>query len=478
MAGSKKSLRWLRLGLREEATGFMMTMTENSTGKELLLSRFEEFKNEGAQQNGRKWLLPLRKRAISRFDELGFPTPRQEEWKHTSLAQLAQIEFQPARSAAPVGGVEDLLEKHSLRRSGALEMVFVNGQYQHPLSSVKGLPEGVKLLNLARAIEQERSLVEACLGSCARLENHPFAALNTAFLKDGAFLWIGNGVKIGAPLHFLFLTTHSDRPTLSHPRNLVVAESGSEALFVETYCGPDESFYWTNAVTEVIVRENATLAHYRIQQEGDQAFHLAGLHIHQEAHSQFATQVISLGADLTRNDVVSVLDGEGITSRLDGLFLTHGKQHVDNHTCQEHRKAHCASRELFKGILDDESSGAFTGRIVVQPGAQKTDAIQASRNLLLSDAATINPDPQLEIYADDVRCTHGATVGQLDTEALFYLRSRGLDESQARGILTCAFAGELIGQIQIDALRERLDRLVRERFGRSHTTGRASHAGD
>jgi len=443
----------------------MNAQKDRLTGIDLFLSHYSEIERQ-ISGNGQAWFQGIRRHAIDRFAELGIPTTRAEDWKHTNLSPLTRISFSPAAAEArQVDEARARLDEFTFGGWDAHRIVFVNGRFSEELSSLGGLRDGVKLTSLAKALNSERESVEPHLGKYACHQEHPFVALNTALMRDGAFVCIPPGLVLEKPLHLLFVTAGEENtPVVSHPRNLIVCGSASEVRIVESYVGCAGEVYLTNAVTEIAVGEGAVVDHYRLQQEKEEAFHLATVQIHQERDSHLTTHVISTGSALNRNDVTSVLDGEGITCKMQGLFLTAGHQHVDNHTLLDHAKPHCSSRELFKGILDDKSSGAFTGRVVVRPNAQKTDSMQSSRNLLLSDSATVDPDPQLEIYADDVKCTHGATVGQLDPDAVFYLRTRGIDEAAARGLLTYAFANEVIEQIRIGPLRDHLEGFIAKRY--------------
>jgi Fe-S cluster assembly protein SufD len=441
----------------------MTTTTQTLTGKELFLAQFEDFEMK-ISRNGQAWLAPMRKQALARFEELDFPTPRNEDWKHTNVAPVTKIAFRPSDGAKALTQARERFEEYTFKGLNAIRLVFVNGVFSKELSSSEGSTEGAVVANLSESMRSHRDVVERHLGKIAPYEDHAFVALNTAFHSDGAFVYLKKGTILDRPVNLVFLTTDSPHPVAAHPRNLIVLEESAQATVVERYVGLAENVYFNNAVTEIAVGENANLDHYRLQEESPLAFHFGNLQAIQKANSHFSSHLISTGALLNRNDAGSILDGEGGHCALNGIFLTHDKQHVDNHTRLDHAKPHCTSHELFKGILDGHSTGAFTGRIIVRPGAQKTDAIQSSRNLLLSDNARINPDPQLEIYADDVRCTHGATIGQLDEDALFYLGTRGIDPDSAKGLLTYAFANELIEHIKVEPIREKLERFIAERY--------------
>jgi Fe-S cluster assembly protein SufD len=342
----------------------------------------------------------------------------------------------------------------------------------------------VKAGSLAAAWGTDPASIELHLARHASYHDHAFVALNSAFMKDGAFVYVPKGKVVERPIHLLFVSTRpastglsagpstglrtgfdsaQDRPgtaVVSHPRNLIVADDGSQAMIVESYVGVGTNVYLTNVVTEIVGGKNAVIDYYKLQRENEEAFHIATVQAHLDRSSNFSSHSIDLGGALVRNDLNATLDGEGIECTLDGLYMVTGRQHVDNHTRIDHVKPHCSSRELYKGLLDGKSRGVFNGKIYVHKAAQKTDAKQTNKNLLLSEGATINTKPQLEIYADDVKCTHGSTIGQLDQDAVFYLRSRGLDLATARNLLTYAFASEMVGRIKVEPVRAQIENLL------------------
>jgi Fe-S cluster assembly protein SufD len=368
-------------------------------------------------------LADIRKRAAEFFEARGFPTTSEEEWRFTNVTPIARAQFP---TVAP----------------------SVNGH------------------GLRTALERHRRLIEKHLGHYAACEN-PFVALNTAKFEDGTFLHIPANTVVEKPLWIEFTAT-PERTT--HPRNLIVVEAGSQVQIVEKYTGTGP--YFSNAVTEIIVRENSIVEHIKLEEESPAAFHVATIQVHQSRDSIFKSHNISLGGLLVRNDVNAVLS-TGCESTLNGLYLTNGKQHVDNHTALDHAAAHAASHELYKGILDGESSAVFNGKIFVRKDAQKTDAKQTNKNLVLSENSVINTKPELQIRADDVRCTHGATIGQLDEEALFYLRTRGIDRADARNLLIYAFARDVIDRIGIPEVREHLEKKLFETLTHSREAAEA-----
>jgi Fe-S cluster assembly protein SufD len=408
------------------------------------------------------WLRRSREEAMERFAELGFPTTHQEAWKYTNLASMATIPFQPveshdAQSALTLKDLEPMLW------AGASRLVFVNGWYSQELSSGEQLPAGVTVESLAAAVSQNEE-VEEYLARYADYRSHPFIALNTSSWQDGAYLRIAKGTAVEQPVHLVFVSTSSGAAVVSHPRTLIVAERDSQATVVESYFGLGSGVCFSNAVTEVALGENAVIDHYKIQIEKDRSYHLATLRATEGRGANFSSCSIALGGQLARNEVGVLLEAEGAECTLNGLYLATGSRHVDNSTTIDHAKPHGTSQEFYKGILDGRATAAFNGRIIVRKDAQKTNAMQQNKNLLLSEDAVVDTTPQLEILADDVRCTHGATIGQLDREALFYLCSRGIGQKQARSLLTYAFAGDILDRVRVAPLRARLESILHARM--------------
>ncbi len=403
----------------------------------------------GSQAPG--WLRDLRARGVARFSALGFPTVRQEEWRFTRVAPIVETSFRLA-DKAPTNAAE-LVARVAV--PGAPRIVILNGHFAPELSATDGLPGGVMAGSLGRAFVDDAP----CIRHLGQMpwEHAAFAALNTAFLEDGALIVIPADTVVEAPLHIVLINGGAGK-SMAHPRTLIVAGRGSRARVAQTFLGAPGESHFTNAVTEVSVGENATLDLYTDQRETDTAYHIAALQAHLQRGSTFRSRAFTLGGKLLRNDVSAVLGGEGAHCALDGCYLVDGDRLVDNHTTIDHATPHCTSHELYKGILDGKSRAVFNGRIIVREDAQKTDAKQTNRALLLSDQAQINSNPQLEIFADDVKCTHGAAIGQLDEEALFYLRARGLTMKDARDMLIHAYAGEVLEGITIDSLKYQLER--------------------
>ena len=403
------------------------------------------------------WLAKLRREAYDRFTELGFPTTHNEDWKYTNVNPIARTEFEPGEAATAEPGWFPLANLGCSAR-----LVFVNGHFAPHLSSANNLPQGIRVHSLAELVQAGSETVESHLARYAGFDKQAFVALNTALFEDGAVVEIGRDAAPEQPVHLVFISVAGGTPSVSHPRNLILAGRGSRAAVIESYIGIPSATYFTNAVTEIVAGEGAVLDHYRLQQDSVNAYHVATVQAIQERGSVFNSHNVVLGAALARNDINSMLDAEGAECFLNGLFIANGRRHVDNHTMLDHAKPHCLSRELYKGILDGNGVGIFNGKIVVRKDAQKTNAIQSNRNLMLSGEAVIDTKPQLEIFADDVRCTHGATVGQVDKDALFYLQSRGIAVPEAREMLTQAFATEVFDQMRWQPARE----VLADRVGR------------
>ncbi|MEW6312967.1 MAG: Fe-S cluster assembly protein SufD [Pseudomonadota bacterium] len=406
------------------------------------------------------WLWQARQAALERFAARGLPTTRDEEWKYTDVAAVGKrASLAPERvgtdEKASVVALE-FAQECALPQPGARRLVFVNGYYEPALSAAGTLPDGVRLGSLAQTLGAGDDDLSAFFAPAA--EHTVFANLNTAFATDGAVLHLTPGTAVDAPIYLLFIATAEAGAI--YPRNLIVAEEGSRATVIEHYAGYAGARNFTVAVTQIAVGAGAVLDHYKLLQEGGAALHIAGVHAEQKAGSRFASHSFALGGRLQRNDITVRLAETGCACILNGLYLAADRQLVDHHTRIDHLAPGCSSREYYRGVLDGAARGVFNGKVVVQPGAQKTDAYQANHNLLLSRQAEIDTKPQLEIFADDVKCTHGATVGQLDEDALFYLRCRGIDAELARSMLIHGFANDIIGRVEVPALRAKLEQLL------------------
>lgn len=416
-----------------------------------------DFAGFDARQNGSEPLpvKQLRQAGIASLAATGFPSTRLEAWRLTDVEPILRARYlQGATEGAHAVSAADLAPH---RYEGCACLVLVDGHFRADLSDLSGLPAGLEAGGLAEALHRPASGALEQLGGVARFGDpaQAFVALNTAFLRDGAYLRAPRGLLVERPVQVLMLATGGG--LASYPRNLFVAEAGSQMTVIESFVSLGAEAHFSCPVTEVAVGDHANVDHYRVQKENRAAHHVAALYLRQGRDSSFNSHSVMHGGALVRNDVVALLEAEGISCTLNGLYVISGKQHVDNQMLVEHAQPHGYSHELYKGILDDEARANFLGKIHVHPGAQQTDAVQANRNLILSKGAIAHSNPQLEIFADDVKCTHGSTVGQLDPDAVFYLRSRGIGQDAARSILTYAFAADIVERIQVPAVRADLE---------------------
>ncbi len=430
------------------------------------LSLFEKF--EGLSGSG-AWFVPVRKAAMARFMELGFPATADEDWRYTNVASIAETAFAAPKSANE-SGLAQVIEPLRIAPEVPL-LVVVNGLVSQKLSSIRTLPHGVRFCSLRQAMEQEDPAVRGNLARHARHMDHSFTALNTALFEDGMFLEIAAGAIVEQPVHVIHLLTRGKDPQMVSTRNLVICGANSQATVIETYISENAGEQFNNVVTEIIAKDSAVVDYYKVAREGDQTAHIGTLQLHQHRSSSVHAFAGTFGGGLVRHDINTVLDGEGCDCGLNGLYMVDARQHVDNHLVVEHAQPHCDSREYFKGVLDGHGKGIFSGKIIVKPGAQKTDAKQTNSSLLLSRDAQVESKPQLEIFADDVKCTHGATIGQMNDEAIFYLQTRGIDEHTARGLLVFAFANDVLQRVKIEPLRHQLERIVIERLPESFHVG-------
>ena len=441
-------------------------MNEIKEIKNWYLKNYELFENS---LNGDRFsaISNLRKQAYNKFSELDFPTTKDEEWKYTSIAPLLKHNFVPS------------LDKKILNQNQINKFLFdgfenvvvvVNGHYSDELSSTNKIPDDVEVKSIAETISSNSPLVEKHFGKYADFSNHIFTSLSTAFTKDGVLIHIPEGKIVEKPIHILFITSSENQKFLIQPRNLFVAEKNSQATIVEHFVNINSGVYFTNTVTEIVVGENAVIDHLRLQEESKSSYHISRMDVDLERASNFASHFISLGASLARNDFNARFNDEGGECTLNGLFLTEDNQLFDVHTLIDHAKPHCNSHEHYKGILNHASRGVFNGKVIVRPDAQKTNAFQENNNIILSNEALVNTKPQLEIFADDVKCSHGATIGQLDKDAMFYLKSRGLGEEAARAILIHAFASDVIQSVKVDAIRNYIEEILSGKFNQPEKT--------
>ena len=449
------------------------TATQVRTPGDLHWDKFEQFqKAVGCREPS--WLMALRKAGLSRFAETGFPTVRDEDWRFTNIAPAARQAINLIPDEARRTPERDFLGTLPLANIVGSKLVFVDGQYAAHLSTIEELEANLRVESLASAVDRDSEIIERYLGRQARDGYNPFAALNRAFFTDGALIHVPAGAIVQRPVQLLHISTTAGSGASSHLRHLVVAESDSQVTILETYISAPGATHFTNVVTELFVKDRARVEHCKFQDESTSGYHMAALDAELGAHCNVLAHSFALGARISRNNIRTLLGGEGIECILNGLYLTSDDQLADHHMIVEHAKPHCNSHEYFNGILDGRSRGVFHGRILVHPEAQKTDAKQTNKNLLLSDDAGVNTKPQLEIYADDVKCTHGATIGQLNDESVFYLRARGIGLENARRMLMHAFAGEIIARIRCEPLREELDQLVWNRL-EQHKTIAGAH---
>ncbi|MCG6873012.1 MAG: Fe-S cluster assembly protein SufD [Gammaproteobacteria bacterium] len=404
------------------------------------------------------WLDALRSDAVERFRKAGFPTLRDEDWKYTNTSPIEKAGFAPA--GAPGAGVRSRdLDEQAFRGLDALRATLVDGFFVSELAALDELPEGVRVCSLATALVEHAELLRAHLGPLPE-GSHGYRALNAAFASDGVFVQVDDGVQLERPLHLMIAASGPGSGQTHQPRNLVLLGAGARATLIEHFVSLADEAYLLNLHTDVHMAEGSRLEHYRLQQHNLKAFHIDGLDVRLAADAVYTGHAVDLGGRLVRHELKASLDAPGAEAHLNGLYLTSGRQHVDHFTHVDHNAPGAVSREFYKGILDGRSRAVFHGRIVVHPDAQKTDSAQENKNLLLSRDAEVDTKPQLEIYADDVKCSHGATVGQIDMDSLFYLRSRGIDEKMARDLLTWAFANDVLARIGLRPIRDALERIL------------------
>ena len=439
-----------------------MTETKVTTGAGPYLEKFAELSRQAA------WPTPLRQAGLASFAAQGFPTLQHEDWRFTNIAPITKMPFQPAREISTNGAESKALSDALFTGMTGNRLVFVNGFFSAKLSQLKPVAGGVKIQNLSAALTTESALIARHLGKYAVTKDNAFAALNQAFFSDGAFIFVPAGVTVEEPVQLIYLSSARQSGEAIHPRNLIIAEANSKLTVIESYLSAGSAAYLTNAVTELVAGDNTYVEHVKLQDESAAAYHIATIAGEFGRASNVNVHSFALGAKLSRTNIRTKLAGEGLECVLNGLYVTKDEQLADHHMIVEHAQPHCASHEYFNGILDDKSKGVFHGRIYVHPIAQKTDAKQTNKNLLLSDDATADTKPQLEIYADDVKCTHGATIGQLNDESIFYLRTRGISQDNARRMLIHAFAGEIIERIKCEPAREALNKLVWDRLEANH----------
>lgn len=432
--------------------------------KEWYSSSFEKFENS-LNGESKSFFHKLRKDAIAKFGEFEFPTLKNEEWKYTNISPILKQNFIPSINSDQTIFSNEEIEKFLFTGFDCCLLVFVNGRYSEELSKIKKLPDGIVIDSLKNVLLNEPDMIKGYAGKLSKIDNS-FNALNTAFAQDGIVVKIADGKVLENPVQILFLNGGKSENILSAPRNLIVAGKNSHAKIIFNYNGSTEEKYFTDAVTEVYCDEDSIVDLYKIQNEDVRSFHIEKVEIEQKRGSLFNHYSFSFGGALTRNDINSTHKGQNIDTHYYGLYLGNDNQHIDNHTFIDHAEPNCESNEIYKGILDGSSRGVFNGKIMVRPDAQKTNAFQSNKTILLSDKARIDTKPQLEIFADDVKCSHGATIGRLDEAAYFYIRSRGIPDELAKSMLIRAFANDVVEAVKIDELKDQLNHMIFEHLNR------------
>jgi len=429
--------------------------------KEWFIKNFNAFE-ESLNGENTPVLHRVRKEALKNFNELSFPTIKDEEWRFTNISPLLKYNFTLPSEDLKIS--DELVNKFLFNEMESNVLIFVNGKFSVDNSKLLNLPKDTIAGSISDAMKNNPEIIEKHFSKYASYNNHIFTALSTAYTKDGAFVYVPEGKIVEHPIHIIFITTASEKKIIIQPRNLFVASKNSQVTIIEHFVSENDNIYFTNAVTEIVAEENAIIDHYKLQEESKNAFHIARVEIYQERNSNFTSHSISTGGVITRNDINARFNGEGGECTLNGLFLLEDKQLFDAHTLIDHATPLCNSHEHYKGILDDSSRGVFNGKVLVRQDAQKTNAFQKNNNILLSNNALVNTKPQLEIFADDVKCSHGATIGQIDEEAKFYLKSRGIGEEAAHAILIHAFAVDVIKSMKIESVRNYLEDILSKRF--------------
>ena len=405
------------------------------------------------------WFSKQRQSAFNIFQESGFPSTRKENWKYTDVKPIAKNLFSNIANSNVVIS-DDEIDAILFKELECVELVFVNGAYSEKYSNIKNLPNELTIKNMANALVDDEDFLKKYLSQYVNDDSSSFTALNTAFIQDGTYINVPSDLILERPISITYISKGNSNVFATHPRNLIFMGENSKATIIENYIGIDDTNYFTNAVTETSLSQGASLEHYKIQQESSNAFHIGNLNTSQDKDSRFESHSISIGGALVRNDINAQLNEEGAEITMNGLYMTDKAQHIDNHTRVDHFKPYTQSNQNYRGVLNGKSRGVFNGKVVVHPQAQKIEAYQNNANLLLSDDAEIDTKPELEIYADDVKCNHGATIGQLDNDMLFYLRSRAVDEQTARSLLTYAFADEIINNISFQSIKNKLEHLI------------------
>lgn len=433
-------------------------LKENITEKDLKNKLVKEFQSFESKLNGEASgnFHQIRKDAIAVFEELGFPVKKMEEWKYTNLKPLTDHDFHyPFEISSDIKASD--IEKYLFAKENINLLVFVNGIFTSELSTIISNSENVFIGNIHEGRRKHSDIFEKHFSKYAEYRNRSLVALNTAFSGDGAFIYVKKNTQLNEPVHILNISDSSEENVMSQPRNLFIIEEGSKVEIAEDYYSKGDNYSFSNMVTEIFCGKNSMTGHYKIQNENSKGYHVGMTQVHQEQDSNYSNTTISWGGSILRNDLNALFDGENTESHFFGLYLLSEKQHVDNHTLADHKMPNCFSNELYKGIIGGHATGVFNGKIMVREDAQKTNAYQSNGNILLSDDATIYSKPQLEIFADDVKCSHGATSGQLNKDEMFYIKSRGIGESDAKILLLKAFVSDVLDSIRIDEFKKKIE---------------------
>lgn len=427
-----------------------------------LINKFEQFE---ASLNGESTssLHGIRQKGMNAFNQIGLPSAKHEEYRYTNFGKILEKKFDWIASHRSVDKIDiDKLAAFQIENLDAYRIVFVNGIYSESLSDHDNAP--VTITELQKVSESHKEAFNEHFGKHASYEDDAFAALNTAFIKNGTFIKVEKNIVVDKPIAIYNLSDASANESINYPRNLILAGTSSQVSIIEIFGTVGSHNSLVNTVTEIVMEENAIVDYYKIGNDSEHAYHIGLTQVYQTNNSTFTANTIAFGGGMIRNNLQIKIDGEGCTANMNGLYLLNGKSHVDNHTIVDHIKPNSVSNELYKGILDGYSKGVFNGKVFVRKEAQKTNAFQSNKNILLTDDATVNTKPQLEIWADDVKCSHGCTTGQLDLDALFYLQARGIDKDKAKAMLLYAFAIDVLKNVKIDALKEYLDHIIAKRF--------------
>jgi len=439
-------------------------MNKNKQNPNWYLESFVSFE-ESLNGHSKTFLHDLRKETLPSLEQLSFPTLKDEEWKYTNISSISEQNFIPVSKLPQIILSKEKLKDFLFQGFDYYLLTFVNGIYSNELSDLERIPEGIIIENISTVAKNNPQILQKYFSKLSKTENI-FNAINSVYSVDGSFIKVSDNIVLDKPIQIVHINGAEDNKVLSVPRNIIVVGKNSQASIIVNYFGHGSEPYFTNIISEVYVDEGGIVDLIKNQSENENSFHIEKLQAFQEKNSVFNHYNFEFGGSIVRNDINSVLNGENIETHYYGLSLANGKQHIDNHTFVDHAKPNCMSNEVYKAILDDEAHGVFNGKIIVQKDAQKTNAYQQNKTILLSKKAKIDTKPQLEIFADDVKCSHGATVGHLDDEAYFYIRTRGIPENLAKSILIRAFANDVVESVKIEQIREQLNHMIFEHLHR------------